>query len=74
MEGRAILAPTNKIRDNINAYMMSRLPTEEVVLLSADSTVQPGDSDRYPTEMPVFSHRAYQPTSWFSVPVRPCDS
>ena len=35
MEGRAILAPTNKIRDNINAYMMSRLPTEEVVLLSA---------------------------------------
>ena len=31
--------------------MMSRLPTEEVVLLSADSTVQPGDSDRYPTEM-----------------------
>ena len=51
MEGRAILAPTNKIRDNINAYMMSRLPTEEVVLLSADSTVQPGDSDRYPTEM-----------------------
>ena len=51
MEGRAILAPTNKIRDNINAYMMNRLPTEEVVLLSADSTVQPGDSDRYPTEM-----------------------
>ena len=37
MEGRAILAPTNKIRDNINAYMMSRLPTEEVVLLSADT-------------------------------------
>ena len=51
MEGRAILAPTNKIRDNINAYMMNRLPTEEVVLLSADSTVQPGDNDRYPTEM-----------------------
>ena len=51
MEGRAILAPTNKIRDNINAYMMNRLPSEEVVLLSADSTVQPGDSDRYPTEM-----------------------
>ena len=50
MEGRAILAPTNKIRDNINAYMMNRLPTEEVVLLSADSTVQPGDNDRYPTE------------------------
>ena len=51
MEQRAILAPTNKIRDNINASMMNRLPTEEVVLLSADSTVQPGDSDRYPTEM-----------------------
>ena len=51
MEQRAILAPTNKIRDNINAFMMNRLPTEEVVLLSADSTVQPGDSDRYPTEM-----------------------
>jgi len=51
MEGRAILAPTNQIRDNINACMMKRLPTEEVVLLSADSTVQPGDSDRYPTEM-----------------------
>ena len=51
MEGRAILAPTNKIRDNINAYMMNRLPTEEVVLLSADNTVQPGDNDRYPTEM-----------------------
>ena len=50
MEGRAILAPTNKIRDNINAYMMSRLPTEEVVLLSADSTVQPGDAARHPVE------------------------
>ena len=48
---RAILTPTNKIRDNINNYMMSRLPTDEVVLLSADSTVQPGDADLYPTEM-----------------------
>ena len=48
---RAILTPTNKIKDNINAYMMGRLPTEEVTLLSADSTVQPGDGDLYPTEM-----------------------
>lgn len=51
MEGRAILTPTNHIKDNINSYMMSRLPTDEVVLLSADSTVQPGDGDLYPTEM-----------------------
>ena len=48
---RAILAPTNKIKDTINTHLMSRLPTEEVVLLSADSTVQTGDANLYPTEL-----------------------
>ena len=48
---RAILAPTNKIKDMINNHLMSRLPTDEVVLLSADSTVQPGDANLYPTEL-----------------------
>ena len=48
---RAILTPTNKTKDNINAYMMNQLPTDEVILLSADSTVQLGDDALYPTEM-----------------------
>ena len=48
---RAILAPTNKIKDMINNHLMSRLPTDEVVLLSADSTVQHGDANLYPTEL-----------------------
>ena len=38
-QDRAIFAPTNQKRDAINEYLMSKLPTEEVVLLSADSTI-----------------------------------
>ena len=32
-------------------HLMSKLPTEEVVLLSADSTVQPGDAALHPVEV-----------------------
>ena len=51
MQGRAILAPTNQSVDLINNYLMSLLPTEEFVLVSADTTVQPGDASVYPTEL-----------------------
>ena len=51
MQGRAILAPTNASVDLINDYLMSQLPTEEFVLVSADTTVQPGDASVYPTEL-----------------------
>ena len=51
MEGRTILAPTNASVARINSYLMSKLPTEEVVLVSADSTVQPGDAARHPVEL-----------------------
>ena len=50
MQGRTILAPTNASVATINSYLMTQLPTEEVVLLSADSTVQPGDAARHPVE------------------------
>ena len=51
MQRRAILAPTNENVRKINDYLMTLLPTEEVVLISADSTVQPGDAAIYPTEL-----------------------
>jgi len=50
MQERTVLAPTNASVARINNYLMSKLPTEEVVLLSADSTVQPGDAVRHPPE------------------------
>ena len=50
-QDRAILAPTNQKRDAINEYLMSKLPTEEVVLLSADSTVEPADAALHPVEV-----------------------
>ena len=51
MEGSTILAPTNASVARINSYLMSKLPTKEVVLVSADSTVQPGDAARHPVEL-----------------------
>ena len=35
----------------LNEYLMSKLPTEEVVLLSADSTVEPADAALHPVEV-----------------------
>ena len=50
-QDRAILAPTNHKKEAINDHLMNKLPTEEVVLLSADSTVQPGDAALHPVEV-----------------------
>lgn len=50
-QDRAILAPTNQKKEAINDHLMSKLPTEEVVLLSADSTVEPGDAALHPVEV-----------------------
>ena len=45
-QDRAILAPTNQTKEAINDHLMSKLPKEEVVLLSEDSTVEPVSTPR----------------------------
>ena len=50
VSSRAILAPTNKYVDEINNICLNKLPGEEIVLPSADSTVNPDDAVHYPVE------------------------
>lgn len=51
MEGRAILAPTNRKVDTINDYLTDVLPGEKVSLLSADSLKEQEDPFRFNTEL-----------------------
>ena len=66
MDGRAILAPTNKQVDTINNLISDSFPGPPVVLTSSDEVVNPDDLQRYnieylntlsPSGMP--SHRLY---------------
>ena len=50
LEGRAILAPTNKAVDRLNELMVSKLPGEATVLLSSDVLDNPEDTFRFNTE------------------------
>ena len=47
---RAILATTNNYVDEINRICLNQLPGEEIILPSADSTVNPEDATNYPIE------------------------
>ena len=66
MDGRAILAPTNKRVDSINNLISETFPGKPVVLTSSDEIVNPQDLQRYnieylntltPSGMPV--HRLF---------------
>ena len=66
MDGRTILAPTNKQVDTINNLISDSFPGQAVVLTSSDELTNPNDLQRYNTEylnilspsgMPI--HRLY---------------
>lgn len=50
LEGRAILAPTNRKVDVINDFLTSKLPGAENVLLSADQLTEEEDPFRFSVE------------------------
>jgi hypothetical protein len=50
MDGRAILAPTNKQVDKINDLISDTVPGDPVVLLSSDEVVNPNDFQRFNAE------------------------
>ena len=50
MDGRAILAPTNKQVDQINNLISESFPGDPKVLLSSDEVVNPDDFQRYNAE------------------------
>ena len=50
LEGKAILAPTNKMVNEINNHMTRKLPGSEVVLVSADSLTEDEDPFRFSVE------------------------
>ena len=50
MDGRAILAPTNKQVDEINNLIADSFPGKAVVLTSSDEVMNAGDLHRYNTE------------------------
>ena len=50
MDGRAILAPTNKKVDAINNLISDSFPGHPVVLTSSDEVINPQDLQRYNTE------------------------
>ena len=50
LEGRSILAPTNKEVDRINFMMENKLPGNSIYLLSADTLDNPNDAFRFNTE------------------------
>ena len=50
MNGRAILAPTNKQVDVINNLISDSFPGQSVILTSSDEVVNPDDLQRYNTE------------------------
>ena len=50
MDGRAILAPTNKKVTDINNLISESFPGEPVVLTSSDEIINPQDLQRYNTE------------------------
>ena len=50
MDGRAILAPTNKQVDEINDLIADKFPGLPVVLTSSDELTNPDDFQRYNTE------------------------
>ena len=50
LEGRTILAPTNKEVDAINEVMQESLPEDGIKLLSADTLENPQDSFRFNSE------------------------
>ena len=50
MNGRAILAPTNKKVDSINNLISESFPGSPVVLTSSDEVINPDDLQRYNTE------------------------
>ena len=47
---RAILATTNEYVDDINNICLSKLPDDEIIIPSADATVNPDDATHYPIE------------------------
>ena len=47
---RAILATTNEYVDDINKLCLNELNGEEIILPSADETVNPDDATHYPVE------------------------
>ena len=50
VSSRAILATTNDFVNNINQICLDRLPGDEVIIPSADSTVDLDDATHYPVE------------------------
>ena len=50
MDGRAILAPTNKKVDSLNNLISDSFPGQPVVLTSSDEVINPDDLQRYNTE------------------------
>ena len=50
MEGRAILAPTNKQVDSINNLIVDTFPGEPCILASSDELVNPDNLQRFNTE------------------------
>ena len=50
MDGRAILAPTNKKVDSINNLISDSFPGHSIVLTSSDEVINPDDLQRYNTE------------------------
>ena len=50
LEGRAILAPTNRMVDKINQEITNKLPGEPIVLLSSDDLDNPEEAFRFNTE------------------------
>ena len=66
LEGRAILAPTNRMVDRINQEVIKKMPGEPIVLLSSDNLDNPEDTFRFNTEylntlspMGLPEHRLY---------------
>ena len=47
---RAILATKNEVVDAINDICLNKMDNEEIIIPSADSTVDPGDAALYPVE------------------------
>ena len=69
LEGRAILAPTNRMVDRINQEVIKKMPGEPIVLLSSDDLDNPEDAFRFNTEylntlspMGLPKHRLYLKT------------
>ena len=50
MDGRAILAPTNKQVDQLNNLITDKFPGQPIVLTSSDEVVNPDDFQRYNNE------------------------